>query len=211
MPINTHSTTVSSNNAGIGLVILIFVFLVIVVILLCAAISYNKNNESAHEKQQENIKQESDTKEEDSAKEINDANTNSTTQSQISSGSGWKKFGIVMLLILSFVLGYAAGSPGGCDNGCSNNSSTVITTKMKPTVSTSQTLSGVNFDIYANDDYKSVTISYELLTSGGSVVKSGEFTTGSIKMGTTLTKTLTFSIEEMFYVNSVSYKIVSYK
>lgn len=95
----------------------------------------------------------------------------------------------------------------------SANTATFITTttKVKPSVTGKQTLSGVEFTVYAKDNYTEVQVVYEIYDSSKKIIKTGTLYGHNYKKGNSYTLSQSLSVSEQLSFDTIQYRIGSYK
>lgn len=119
-----------------------------------------------------------------------------------------KSYGCIWLMIGIAILALVLGLVLGLNNSDTSKSSL---TKKPPDIEIESTLTGLLFNIQANDDYKYIIFNIELLDKDLSVAKTFTMRENDLKKGELRQASYKFSIGEFFESRYVQVQIKEYK
>ncbi len=119
-----------------------------------------------------------------------------------------KSYGCIWFMIGISILALVLGLVLGLNN---SNTSKPSLTKKPPDIEIESTLTGLLFNIQANDDYKYIIFNVELLDKDLSVAKTFTMRENDLKKGELRQASYKFSIGEFFESRYVQVQIKEYK
>ena len=134
-------------------------------------------------------------------KDVNfNANENNQNNKEITEDKGSFKFlGIIFAIVCCMFITAAV------IQNCSGS------TKIKPDISTEETLTGIVVTIDANDDYEKVEVLLEFTDGAGNVIEEKTLTGYNYKKGRTYTLNYYFSLSDLFEYSMYTCQLKDYR
>ena len=148
----------------------------------------------------------------ESGQESEPAETKSSEDSGGCAGVFMTFLGVMLLVVLSILI--ATGGLEGCDIPISISEvkdSIGVATKTKPSVSASESLSGLVFSVNANDDYELVEIEVTVYDKDGAVIDIETLQGYNYKKGGVYKLTYEYPLEMLLRINRYTFRVLRYR